>query len=140
MELWEDEQTSVEQLSQLVKSDPALSGRLLRLANSAAMGTFSKVSSIPAAIVKVGMKTVGQLAVAFSLIDQYLDDHCKSFDYNKFWLQCVLTALICRGLGQQTALAPPDNLFSCALMMRIGLLAFATIYPDEYASLLDSQP
>ena len=140
MELWEDEQTSVEQLSQLVKSDPALSGRLLRLANSAAMGTFTKVSSISEAIVKVGMKTVGQLAVAFSLIDQYLDDHCKSFDYNTFWLQCLLMALICRGLGQQTALAPPDNLFSCALMMRIGSLAFATIYPEEYASLLDSEP
>ncbi|WP_462320868.1 sensor domain-containing diguanylate cyclase [Halochromatium sp.] len=140
MELWEDEQTSVEQLSQLVKSDPALAGRLLRLANSAAMGTFTKVSSISEAIVKVGMKTVGQLAVAFSLIDQYLDDHCKSFDYNRFWLQCLLMALICRGLGQQTALAPPDNLFSCALMMRIGSLAFATIYPEEYASLLDSEP
>lgn len=140
MELWDDENTSVEELSQLVRSDPALSGRLLRLANSAAMGTFTKVSSIPAAIVKVGMKTVGQLAVAFSLIDQYLEDHCKSFDYNRFWLQCLLMALICRGLGQQTALAQPDNLFSCALMMRIGLLAFATIYPDEYASLLDSQP
>ncbi len=140
MELWDDEQTSVEQLSQLVKSDPALSGRLLRLANSAAMGTFTKVSSLSAAIIKVGMKTVGQLAVAFSLIDQYLDDHCKSFDYNRFWLQCVLMALVCRGLGQQTALAPPDNLFSCALMTRIGSLAFATIYPDEYANLLDSQP
>ncbi len=140
MELWEDEDASVEQLSQLVKSDPALSGRLLRLANSAAMGTFTKVSSVSEAIVKVGMKTVGQLAVAFSLIDQYLDDHCKSFDYNRFWLQCLLMALICRGLGQQTALAPPDNLFSCALMMRIGSLAFATIYPEEYASLLDSEP
>ncbi|MEA3639069.1 MAG: diguanylate cyclase [Lamprobacter sp.] len=140
MELWDDEEVSIEQLSQLVKSDPALSGRLLRLANSAATGTLTKVSSISAAIVKVGMKTVGQLAVAFSLIDQYLDDHCQSFDYNRFWLQCVLMALICRGLGQQTALAPPDNLFSCALMMRIGLLAFATIYPDEYSSLLDSEP
>lgn len=139
MELWQDENTTVDQLTQLVQADPALSGRLLRLANSASLGS-RPVSSINGAIVKVGMKAVGQLAVAFSLIDKEFDGQCDSFDYQQFWSQCLCMALICRGLGRLCTLAPPDEIFSCALMSRIGLLALATIYPRELSELLDSEP
>lgn len=139
MDLWDDERTSVDQLSHLVQADPALSGRLLKLANSAALGS-RPVTSITEAIVKVGMKTVGQLAVAFSLIDKEHGAHCKSFDYALFWSHSLFMALICRELGRLSSIAPPEDLFSCALMSRIGLLAFATIYPQEFSDLLDSEP
>ena len=139
MDLWDDEHTSVDQLAHLVQADPALSGRLLKLANSAALGS-RPVTSITEAIVKVGMKTVGQLAVAFSLIDKEHGGHCKSFDYALFWSHSLFMALICRELGRLTGVAPPEDLFSCALMSRIGLLAFATIYPQEFSDLLDSEP
>ncbi|NBC46511.1 MAG: diguanylate cyclase [Gammaproteobacteria bacterium] len=139
MELWQDENTTVDQLTQLVQADPALSGRLLKLANSASLGS-RPVSSINGAIVKVGMKTVGQLAVAFSLIDKEVDGQCEAFDYQQFWSQSLCMALVCRGLGRLCNLAPPDELFSCALMSRIGLLALATIYPHELSELIESTP
>src|SRR6056297_1367189 len=68
MEAWENERTTVQDLARLVQADPALSGRVLKLANSAAAGARRAVASVPDAIVRVGMQTVGQLAVAFSLI------------------------------------------------------------------------
>jgi diguanylate cyclase (GGDEF)-like protein len=139
MELWEDDNTTVQQLAHLVQADPALTGRLLKLANSAAFAS-RPVTSISEAIIKLGMKTVGQLAVAFSLIDKDFDAHCKSFDYPRFWSHSLFMALVCRGIGRLTGVAPPDDLFSCALMARIGLLAFATVYPDEYSDLLDANP
>lgn len=139
MQLWQDENTTVEQLTQLVQSDPALSGRLLKLANSASLGS-RPVSSISGAIVKVGMKNVGQLAVAFSLIDKGFDAQCEAFDYPLFWSQSLFMALLCRGLGSLCNIAPPDEIFSCALMARIGLLALATIYPRELSELLEHNP
>lgn len=140
MKLWEDEHTTVDQLARLVQSDPALCGRLLRLANSASTGR-RPVTSIPDAIVRIGLKTVGELAIAFSLIDvNNCEDRCQSFDYLGFWSQCLLMALICRGLARVTSLAPPEELFTCALMTRIGLLAFATIYPQAFSELLDAKP
>ncbi|MEA1053799.1 HDOD domain-containing protein, partial [Lamprobacter modestohalophilus] len=140
MQLWEDEHATVNQLARLVQSDPALCGRLLRLANSASTG-LRPVTSVPEAIVRIGLKTVGELAIAFSLIDvNNSEDRCQSFDYLGFWSQCLLMALICRELGRVTSLAPPEELFTCALMTRIGLLAFATIYPRAFSEILDAKP
>ncbi len=140
MQLWEDEHATVTQLAHLVQSDPALSGRLLRLANSASTG-LRPVISIPEAIVRIGLKTVGELAVAFSIIDvNHDDERCQAFDYLEFWSHCLLMALVSRELGRVTSIAPPEELFTCALMTRIGLLAFATIYPQAFSDLLDTKP
>lgn len=139
MESWEDERTTVAQLSHLVQTDPALSGRLLKLANSAAMGN-RPIVAIPDAIVRVGMQTVGQLAVAFSLIDGHGDGRCDALDYQAYWSHCLLMAVLSRHLAQATGVAPPADLFACGLLARVGILAFATIYPAEYSNLLESDP
>ena len=139
MDLWEDERATVRQMAQLVQSDPGLCGRLLKLANSAAMGGRS-VAAIPEAIVRVGMQTVGQLAVAFSLIDSHGEGFCASFKYQEYWSHCLLMALLSRELAQATRIGPPEDLFACGLLSRIGMLAFATIYPDEYGQLLSEKP
>lgn len=139
MEMWEDDATTIQQLARLVQADPALSGRLLKLANSAAMGS-RPVSAIPEAIVRVGMQTVGQLAVAFSLIDDQHQGLCTAFDYDQYWSHCLLMAVLSRGLARETRLAPPEDLFACGLLSRIGILALATIYPEQYGQLLASDP
>ncbi len=137
MEAWEDEATTVQQLARLVQTDPALSGRVLKLANSAAMGR-RPVASIPDAVVRVGMQTVGQLAVAFSLIGRGVDVACPSFDHQKYWSRCLLMAVLCRQLGAATRLAPPDDLFACGLLSRIGILALVSVYPEAYDEILKS--
>ena len=139
MDLWQDERTTIQQLAQLVQTDPALCGRLLKLANSAAMGSRG-VAAIPDAIVRVGMKTVGQLAVAFSLIDTHSDGFCRTFAYRDYWSHCLLMALLSRELAQATRLGPPQDLFACGLLARIGILALATIYPDDYGRLIEDKP
>lgn len=139
MELWEDDNTTVEQLTHLVQTDPALTGRLLKLANSAYFASRG-VTSVTEAIIKVGMKTVGQLAIAFSLIEKDFGSQCKAFDYGRFWSHSLFMALICRRLGDTTGAAAPDDLFSCALMARIGLLAFATVYPEDFSEVLRTNP
>ncbi|MFP4601489.1 MAG: diguanylate cyclase [Halochromatium sp.] len=140
MELWEDEHATINQIAHLVQSDPALSGRLLRLANSASTG-LRPVTSIPEAVVRIGLKSVGELAVAFSVIDvNHYDERCQAFDYQGFWSQCLLMALVSRELGRATCVAPPEELFTCALMMRIGILAFATIFPQAYSVLIETHP
>ena len=136
MEAWEDDSTTVQQLARLVQTDPALSGRVLKLANSAAMG-YRPVASVPEAIVRVGMQTVGQLAVAFSLIGREVNVACPAFDHQKYWSRCLLMAVISRQLGAATRLAPPDDLFACGLLARIGVLALVSVYPEAYNEILE---
>ncbi|MEE4296486.1 MAG: GGDEF domain-containing protein [Wenzhouxiangella sp.] len=137
MEAWEKEDTTVQQLARLVQTDPALSGRVLKLANSAAQGR-RPVASIPEAIVRIGMQTVGQLAVAFSLIGKEVNTACPAFDHQKYWSRCLLMAVLSRQLGTATRLAPPDDLFACGLLGRIGVLALVSVYPEAYNEILDN--
>ena len=139
MEACEDDRTTVQQLTRLVQTDPALSGRVLKLANSAAAGHRS-VASVPEAIVRVGMQTVGQLAVAFSLIGKDDLHSCPAFDHQRYWSRCLLMAVLSRGLGETTRLAPPEDLFACGLLSRIGVLGFASVYPEAYSDLLAANP
>lgn len=132
------EDVSMQEIAQLVQSDPALSARLLRLANSASHGG-RPVASIPEVIRRLGLLAVRQVAVAFSLVDQYSSGSCAAFDYPRFWSHSLLMAVAVRELGQVARVAAPEELFSCGLLARIGNLALSTIYPVEYAQLL-AQP
>ncbi len=139
MQAWENEDTTVQQMARLVQTDPSLSGRVLKLANSAASGC-RPVAAVPDAIIRIGMQTVGQLAIAFSLIGKDGAESCPGFDYSAYWARCLLMAVLARGLGEATRIASPEDLFACALLARIGILGLASVYPDEYAKLLSNNP
>jgi diguanylate cyclase (GGDEF)-like protein len=138
MELWHDDAPCIDDIVQLVETDPALSGRLLRLANASGQSVRPAVS-IREAISRVGVDTVKQVAVAFSLVDRQDDQRCSAFDYPGFSSHSLLVAMIARHLVGQSSTAPPDDIFACALLARIGCLALATVYPGEYADILARQ-
>jgi diguanylate cyclase (GGDEF)-like protein len=136
MEACRDEDTGLEDIARIVKTDPALAGRLLRLANSAAAGGVRPVAAIPEAVKRLGLGAVRQIAMGFSLVDQYHTGPCAGFDYMRFWSHSLLMAVTAQALGARLRVASPDELFACGLLARIGCLALATIHPAEYAELL----
>ena len=129
-----DNATLVE-IARIVQTDPALSGRLIKLAN-AATHIARPVVSVQEAVVRQGMNTVRQLALGFSLLDQYRDGACKSFDYQRYWSHSLLMALSMQALGERVHVAAPDELFVCGLLAQVGKLALATVYPNDYNAIL----
>lgn len=126
---------NLDTIADLVRTDPALSGRLLALANSAASGGRALVS-IDEAISRMGFATVSQVALAFSLIDQHSAGHCTNFNYAGFWNQSLLMAAAARELGAARKLGPASELFTLGLLAQIGLLALATAFPEEYSDIV----
>lgn len=135
MQLWNSDTPSITQIARLVETDPALSGRLLRLANAASRAR-RPVVSIREAVARLGRETVKQVAVAFSLVDPEQERQCEAFDYAGFASHSLLVAMLARQLASQSNTAPPEDLFACALLARVGCLALATVYPQEYTQIL----
>ena len=125
----------LDEIANLVSSDPALSGRLLALANAASWGGRS-LASADEAVKRMGLAKVSQLALAFSLIDQHAAGACSNFDYAGFWNRSLLMAAACRELGAGRQLGSPDELFSVGLLAQIGQLALATAFPKELSALM----
>lgn len=136
MEISQREDASLAEVASVVQTDPALVSRLLHLANSAGQGSRSVVS-INDAVMRLGMSVVRMHAMGFSLVDQYAKGPCEKFDYQGFWSESLLMAVACQELGDVVRVGTAEDLFACGLLSKIGRLALATLYPAEYAAILE---
>ena len=135
MEICQREDATTQEVAKIAQTDPALSGRVIKLVNSATRGA-RPIVAVPDAVMHLGIGTVRQLAMGFSLVDQYLAGPCKAFDYARYWSHSLLMALAMQELADVTRVGARDELFACGLLARIGCLALATAYPVEYDELL----
>ncbi|MFO1428081.1 MAG: diguanylate cyclase [Steroidobacteraceae bacterium] len=135
MQLASREDVSAGELARTLQADPVLSGRLLRIANSAAASQGRPVVSIGDAVVRIGFRSVRQLAVGFSLIEQHGEGACAAFDYAGFWSRSLATAVAAEQIARRLRVVAPDECFTLGLLLDVGSLAAATLYPREFERL-----
>jgi diguanylate cyclase (GGDEF)-like protein len=138
LELSRRENATLGEIARVVQTDPALSGRLIKLANTASQ-IARPVVSVQEAVVRQGMSTVRSLALGFSLLDQYRAGACDAFDYQEYWSHSLLMALCMQALGERVRVAAADELFVCGLLAQVGQLALATAYPGDYNAVLEAR-
>lgn len=136
IKLLQDEDANVRQLARLVQSDPALSARVLRFANSAALGARRPIANIQDAVAMIGMKAVRNFALGLSLVGDNSQGPCRNFDYATFWAKSLLLAVTIAAVTARERTAMPEEVFSLGLLADIGRLALATAWPDEYSECL----
>lgn len=135
LELCRKDEADFNEIARIAQTDPALAGRLLRQANSAARGG-RPVASVTDAIARLGLGTVRNLALGFSLVDQYHAGPCPGFDYDSFWSHSLLMGVAMQAFSGLAGAGAADELFACGLLARVGCLALATAHPAEYSPLL----
>lgn len=136
LEMCRRDDSTIAEIARVAQTDPALAGRLIRQANAAATGGGRPVASVTDAILRLGMGTVRNLALGFSLVDQYQNGPCAQFDYQRFWSHSLLMGLAMQRFCVMTGAGSAEELFACGLLARVGCLSLATVYPTEYAQLL----
>jgi diguanylate cyclase (GGDEF)-like protein len=136
VELCRRDGSSIDEIAKAVRADPALAGRIIKFANSAAQGLRRPVVAIPDAIRMIGVGTVCQLVLGFSLLGQYRTGACKAFDYPRYWSRSLAMATAAACVASRIRCAPAEEAFTCGLLANVGTLALATIYPEEFAQLL----
>lgn len=84
-------------ISQLLNTDPVLTTRLLRLANSAKFQFASKISSVSEALALMGLDQVRSLATAAAVTGAFRI--VQGMDMNQFWRFSLNTAKLSRMLA-----------------------------------------
>jgi diguanylate cyclase (GGDEF)-like protein len=142
MKLVSREDASFNEIARLVQSDPALSGRIIAFANSAALGPRRPVVDILDAVRLIGLNAVKNFALSVSLLGNNKEGRCLGFDYQAFWSRSLLMAVAIAGIVFRDRTAPPEEAFTLGLLADTGRLAIATAWPDLYSeclSLTDDQ-
>lgn len=125
------------EVAQAIKSDPSLSGQVIKVANSLVAYQTRPIASVVDAVSVLGFNTVRQLVLGLSLIEENRSGICQRFDYQDFWAQSLLTAITAQNLVMQSGVGATEEVFILGLLGQVGSLALATAYPQEYARILD---
>jgi two-component system cell cycle response regulator len=128
--------TTIQEVARVLQSDPALTGRILKMANSAAMGASRPVATVQEAMVRLGVLLVRQLSLSFSVLASSRSGQCEAFDYGAFWSRSLAMAVAAQLVSRHMTLIASDEAFTCGLLSHVGSLGLASIYPKEYAEIL----
>ena len=85
----ENPNASVEMIGDIVRKDPSMAARLLKLANSAYYGFPSKVMSIEDALQLIGMREMRDMALATSVIGAFKNVPQRLLKVPDFWRHCI---------------------------------------------------
>lgn len=121
LELASAEEASVEQIVRLIEKDPALTVRLLNLANSAAFGAGRPAGTLSHAVMRLGSNNVKLMALSISLRGAFPMGMVEQFDYEMFWRVSLYRALIARALAHRSGVADPEEAFLSGITLEIGL-------------------
>ena len=134
--LTRSEDCSLDEIARTLQSDPALTGRILKLSNSAVVAGSQPATNVREAGVRLGLKTVCNVALSFSLVANNRSGRCAAFDYDRYWAWSLANAVAAEKLSRALSLGTPGEAFTLGLLARVGHLALASVHATEYAQLL----
>src|SRR3954470_6540795 len=105
-ELLNADQRYTTQISEVIRRDPSLTARLLRLVNSVYYGLTTPVNNIEEAVFYLGVRQIRQLAMVTPIIEDFQKLAGRTpFPWRQFWQHCIATAILTREVTNITGQA-----------------------------------
>ena len=132
LELLDDPETSAVKISELVRTEPAITARLLALANSPVFSRGRAIADINRAVIVVGLSAVRGIALGVAM-DSLFEDHADLDPAH--WDHALVTAGAAMVSAQQLD-ADPGEAFCAGLMLDLGQIAMAISSAENWATIL----
>ena len=131
------EKIDVTSFSRLIEKDPALTAKILQLANSSFFGTLKKIIGIRQAIIHIGLEEAINAVCLFFYKDMLPKfPQLKDFSGKDYWDHSWACATANRMLGHPShtplVKVSPGELYIIGLLHGIGKLILAINYPDDF--------
>jgi diguanylate cyclase (GGDEF)-like protein len=133
IELAQDPMADLNTTARVIGTDPALSARMLRVANSPLYAGRRRVENLAQALTLLGLNATLSLALGFSLAHGLRGASGTAGEQDRIWRRSVLAALAARLLGRHSRLQRLEDLMLAGLLQDIGALALLQAMPAEYA-------
>lgn len=127
--------SSLRQLCELVRTDPAFSAEILRVANSPLIAFPKEINSVMQASMLLGFRRLRSIVIAVGLRDYLKNSFADTM--RACWRHSVACAII----AEKAAYWSPvdkDFAYTAGILHDIGRIALATMLPEPYARLLKS--
>jgi signal transduction histidine kinase/HD-like signal output (HDOD) protein len=151
-----DDESSADQVIELVKDDPALTARLISLCRRAKLGVREDTLTIDRVVLLLGFTTVRNAVLSLKVLEAYgcdggsgADAAVPGLDRQGFWQHSLAVAVCCEQIaaahrgsaasspskGRQNL--PPGEAFVCGLLHDVGKLALEMVLPKAYGRVIE---
>ncbi len=134
----DEETTSASELERLILHDPALSARILRLANSAFYSFRTEVKTISHAIALLGMNLVTSLAIGINIFDSFTKGaKSEAALINQLWTHSCGVGVLVKEIWTRRGRRGKEGEFAflCGLLHDLGKVILFKSYPGHYSSI-----
>lgn len=116
------------EIAKTISSDPALSARLLQIANSPLYRARQKIESLQAAITRLGHNTIRSLVMNLAMKQVFRPSSLLLESYfHDIWQHSLGVAAVCRALALRARPLDPDQAMLAGLIHQIGKLPVLTL-------------
>ncbi|MES1180556.1 MAG: HDOD domain-containing protein [Verrucomicrobiota bacterium] len=130
------EQCYTAQIAEIVRRDPSLTSRLLRLVNSVYYGLETPLNNIEEAVFYLGIRQIRQLAVATPVIEDFhkLTGQC-SFPWRGFWQHCIGTGILTHEVIGAVQPVTDESDYVAGLVHDVGIIVMAWGFPEHFTEI-----
>jgi HD-like signal output (HDOD) protein len=132
----DDPESTMDDLANALKIDPAISARLLRIVNSPLYGFPKQIDTITRAVNLIGMQAVSDLVTATTIGRTFTGMTTEVMDLSAYWRKSVLSALMAGKIAKACSIEDSERFFIEGLLRDIGHLVLYQTIPQRAQSAL----
>ncbi len=135
-ELLNADQRYTSQIAEIIRRDPSLTARLLRLVNSVYYGLTTSINSIEEAVFYLGVRQIRQLAMVTPIIEDFqrLAGNVP-FRWRQFWQHCIAVALLTREIVSSFRGPNEEVDYVAGLIHDVGKITMAAAFPQHFQTI-----
>lgn len=135
-ELVNSEGSVSSQIAEIIRRDPSLTARLLRMVNSVYYGLSNSVSNIEEAIFFLGLRQIRELAMATPVIEEMgafqNSAGRRPLPWKDLWAHSIGTAILTREIMRALPVTIDDDTdYLVGLLHNVGKVVMAHAFPEE---------
>jgi putative nucleotidyltransferase with HDIG domain len=128
--------SSMQRIADVISRDPALTAKLLRIANSPVYALPRQVDTITRAVSVLGMRQIRDLTLAACAAGTFRHVGRTIISVEKFWRHSVYCALAAAVLARENRRTQGESLFVAGLLHDVGRLVIGHAFPDTARNMM----
>jgi HD-like signal output (HDOD) protein len=126
-------------MTQTVLSDPVLTQKVLRLANSGMYSAFGqRINTVSKAVLVLGTEAIGHLALGLKLIEELSKSTPDSMQAHIEMEKAVLAGMVAQQVASHADVRDPEEAVVCSILHSLGRMMVTFYLPERWALLRDA--
>jgi len=134
LKLLQQEEINVPDVAKIIETDPSLTVKILKIANSSMYSNVSEVTTVQKAIITLGLSRLKNMVLGISIYSKFMLQLRKDLIpyFEQFWWHVASTSMVIQSFAKKAKCTFQDDEFISALLHDIGKLALLQYDSDKF--------